>query len=236
LITDRLKYYFAWKVAEGASIMGGFGFQGYDKTGKVIGWAGVENIDIVAFETATNVQEFSRAWNKRTQGWLERYTYQRSGESLIATYFVSAIWHGLYPGFFLFFMSVPLVTNIQRLIKAKINPYIIPGYDGFNYSTAPQNIITRIYWIASMVITSIFVNYIVQPFSMSSWENSMMALGGSYNHLGHKIIIASYILLELIPSPKKDKKVDSAASTPSNASPTPLTEVRPLTVESKKGK
>ena len=114
---DRVKYYFAWKVAEGASILGGFGFEGYDKNGIPIGWRGVENINIVTFETATNIQTLTRAWNKRTQGWLERYTYHRTGGSLVAVYFISALWHGLYPGFFLFFMSVPLLTNIERLTK-----------------------------------------------------------------------------------------------------------------------
>jgi MBOAT, membrane-bound O-acyltransferase family len=50
---------------------------------------------------------------------LPRYTYLRSGRSLTATYFISAFWHGLYPGFFLFFMSIPLMTNIERLIKVR---------------------------------------------------------------------------------------------------------------------
>jgi MBOAT, membrane-bound O-acyltransferase family len=89
LFAERLKYYFAWKVAEGASILGGFGFQGYESDGSVTGWSGVENIEIVTFETAPNVQTLSRAWNKRTQGWLERYTYLRSNRSLMLTYFVS---------------------------------------------------------------------------------------------------------------------------------------------------
>ena len=212
LFADRLKYYFAWKVAEGASVLGGFGFQGYDKEGKVVGWSGVENIEILGFEMATNVQNLSRAWNKRTQGWLERYTYHRSGESLFATYFVSAIWHGLYPGFFLFFMSVPLVTNIQRLIKQKINPYIIPGYDNFNYKSAPDSIVTKVYWVVSFILTTLAVSYIVQVFSMSSWENCMTALG-SYNHYGHIGIIMVYVLLELIPGPKREKK-DSAGKEP----------------------
>jgi D-alanyl-lipoteichoic acid acyltransferase DltB (MBOAT superfamily) len=130
LTGDRIKYYFAWKVAEAASLMGGFGFEGYDKNGKSKGWRGVENVNIIEFETAANVQVLSRSWNKRTQGWLERYTYKRTGNSLVATYFISALWHGLYPGFFIFFMSVPFVTNIERVTKMKINPIIVPGYDG----------------------------------------------------------------------------------------------------------
>ena len=51
LMGDRFKYYFAWKVAEGASILAGFGFEGFDANGKPIGWKGVENIDIPSFES-----------------------------------------------------------------------------------------------------------------------------------------------------------------------------------------
>ena len=110
--------------------MGGFGFEGWNSDGKPKGWRGVENVDIIGFETAPNVQLLSRSWNKRTQGWLERYTYKRTGNSLLATYFISALWHGLYPGFFIFFMSVPIFTNIEREMKAKVNPLVVPGYDG----------------------------------------------------------------------------------------------------------
>ena len=73
----------------------------------------------MSFHITTLTQTLSRVWNKRTQGWLERYTYLRTGRSLTATYFISAFWHGLYPGFFLFFMSIPLMTNIERLIKVR---------------------------------------------------------------------------------------------------------------------
>jgi len=33
-----------------------------------------------------------------TQKWLQRYVYFRNSESLLITYFVSAFWHGFYPG------------------------------------------------------------------------------------------------------------------------------------------
>jgi hypothetical protein len=55
-----------------------------------------------------------------------------------------AFWYGLYPGYFMFFMSVPLLTNVERLIKAKINPYIVPGYDGFNQDTYPNTIAAKV--------------------------------------------------------------------------------------------
>lgn len=39
----------------------------------------MSNIDIMTFETSCNVATNTRAWNKRTQGWLERYVYMRTG-------------------------------------------------------------------------------------------------------------------------------------------------------------
>lgn len=95
---DKMKYYLVWKMAEASCILSGFGFEGYNQDGSIIGWKGVENIDIVNFELGSNVQARTRYWNKRTQGWLERYVYNRTNKSLAITYFISAFWHGLYPG------------------------------------------------------------------------------------------------------------------------------------------
>ena len=96
----RFKYYFAWQVAEGSAILSGFG---YDS--KTSGWNNVANMDIVSFEGAQSIRNASRSWNQQTQSWLERYVYTRSGNSLALTYFVSALWHGFYPGYYFFFMS-----------------------------------------------------------------------------------------------------------------------------------
>jgi len=204
MLSVRFMFYFAWKVAEGASILGGFGFVGYDKDGNSLGFGGVENIDIAGFEMATNVQSMTRSWNKRTQGWLERYTYTRTNRSLTLTYFVSAIWHGLYPGFFFFFMSVPLMTNIERLTKAKINPLIVPEYDGYNISTYPNTMAGKIYWLLCWFFLKLVLDNIVQPFNFGSFERSHASLM-SFNYFGHIVCIIVYVVLELMPSQKKAK-------------------------------
>jgi D-alanyl-lipoteichoic acid acyltransferase DltB (MBOAT superfamily) len=204
--TERLKYYFAWKIAEAASVLGGFGFEGYDETGKPIGWRGVENVDIINVETACNVQNYSRNWNKRTQGWLERYTYSRTGNSLFATYFVSALWHGLYPGFFLFFMFVPVLTTVERTARIHINPLVIPGYDGRDYNTAPKTI-RSIYWPLCTLATFCGMNFSVQTFNLGSWENCTNALG-SYSYVPHLVITGVAVVLSVIPPPKKKKEDD----------------------------
>lgn len=205
LFAERLKYYFAWKVAEGASILGGFGFEGYDASGRSLGWSAVENINIVGFETAPNVQTLSRSWNKRTQGWLERYTYLRAGKSLVMTYFVSAIWHGIYPGFFLFFMSIPILTEIERLVRVKINPLVVPAYDGFNLDTYPKSFVGYAYWFFNWVTTTISMNYIVQVFPIQSWGRCHAALG-SYYYAPHIVLVLVYLVIKSLPTPKGSKK------------------------------
>ena len=202
LMAYRMKFYFAWKVAEGASVMAGFGFEGYTAEGKEIGWRGVENVDIVSFETSANMQAFTRHWNKRTQGWLERYTYHRTNRSLLATYFVSAIWHGLYPGFFFMFMFFPVMTNIERLVKAKLNPLIVPGYDGFNAATYPKGFVAQAYWAVSVLCTVWSVSYITQTFTFGSLENCWTALDG-HGFVPHAFFLGLWLLLELLPVKKQ---------------------------------
>jgi hypothetical protein len=204
MVIYRFKFFFAWKVAEGASILAGFGFEGYTAEGKEIGWKGVENIDILSFERATNLQTTTRHWNKRTQGWLERYTYHRTGRSLVATYFISAFWHGLYPGYYLMFMTLPLVTVLERQIKAKINPLLVPEYDGYNTATYPTGVVPTVYWYTCWVVFMIFTNYVAQVFSMGSLENSLVALGGHY-YGPHIVLVVASLLLSFVPDAPRSK-------------------------------
>ena len=115
MMGDEFKYASVWKVAEASCILVGFGFQGFDeKTGAIVGYRGVENIDILGWNFATNVAERTRYWNKGTQSWLERYIYRRTGNSLVATYFVSSLWHGMYPVIISLFSSEIFFLNMLQ--------------------------------------------------------------------------------------------------------------------------
>lgn len=143
-------------------------------------------------------------YNINMQGWLERYTYHRTNRSLFATYFVSAIWHGLYPGFFFMFMMFPVMTNIERLAKAKINPLIVPGYDGYNNETYPDTPVAKAYWALSVLCTMWSVTYIAQTFTLGSFDNCKTALAG-HSYVPHLFFLALYAALEVLPAPRKSK-------------------------------
>jgi D-alanyl-lipoteichoic acid acyltransferase DltB (MBOAT superfamily) len=202
----RFKYYFLWKVSEGACIMAHLGFEGYDSEGKQLGWGEVDNIDILATETASSLQGLSRAWNKRTQGWLERYTYNRSGNNLILVYFVSAIWHGLYAGYFIFFLTVAFASMVERLTQAKLNPIFLPSYDGKSDASAGNGIVAFLYWNVCRLSQMLTMTYVTMAFALHKWEK-VYRVYQSYNHFYHILLIVAYVVLTVIPAKKvkKDK-------------------------------
>ena len=112
-------------------------------------------MNISGFELAQSVREGSRSWNKATQAWLERYVYSRNGNSLMVTYFCSAFWHGFYAGYYLFFLSVPLATAVNRLAYKRLRPFFI-GHAGLK----------KLYDGLSIITTSLCMNYLVIPFQV----------------------------------------------------------------------
>ena len=114
-------------------------------------------MDIVTFETAPDTSIMSRSWNKKTLAWLSKYVYMRNGGGLGAIYSTSAFWHGFYPGYYIFFLSVPLPTFCNQMVKKKISPY----YSLSHFS---------LYGIASTLATTININYMILPFIMLAGE------------------------------------------------------------------
>jgi len=148
------------------------------------------NIDLIKFETAPNVKTLSAAWNKKTANWLAKYVYIRTGGSLLATYSLSAFWHGFYPGYYVFFMSVPLMTFCERLGKKKLTP----RFDNGN-AWGPYGILCRI-------VTSLIVAYMVQPFQLLAFDWAW-ANWKEYYFCGHIACVVFYLVVSNVPTPKK---------------------------------
>ena len=156
----KAKFYFAWKSIEGATNIWYGGFEGLNANDEVIGWDYSNNIDILEIETAQNIKTFTRAWNKKTSNWLNRYIYQRHGGSSLITYVSSAIWHGFYPGYYITFLSMALLTMCERIVRNCISPLF-----GNHF----------MYKIACICLMQYTVAYTLLPFIMLSWEYSIDA-------------------------------------------------------------
>ena len=170
---------------------------GCDKKGM---WRGVENIDIISYETSSNIQSLSRSWNKRTQSWLEQYVYNRTEQSLLTTYTVSALWHGLYPGYFLFFLSAALMSSTERLIRKKINPLILTSPSNPFYHTKSNKMIRGFYTLFCWFITSITLTYHAQTFYMKTFSRSIQAFQSFY-YIPNITFFLFYCILHFAPTP-----------------------------------
>jgi lysophospholipid acyltransferase len=122
----RFKYYGVWSLTEGACILSGMGYNGFDnKSGKVF-WNRLENVDPWSLETAQNSHAYLGSWNKNTNHWLRNYVYLRvtpkgkkpGFRASMATFATSALWHGFYPGYYMTFV---LGSFIQTVAKSKLS-------------------------------------------------------------------------------------------------------------------
>lgn len=126
--TARWKYYFIWSIAEVAVIISGLGFSGWTTPddNKVVKakWTRAKNVDILKVEFAKSGVELPLYWNISTGNWLRHYVYERlvpkGGKAgflqLLITQVVSAVWHGLYTGYLLYFIHSALFVAGSRVI------------------------------------------------------------------------------------------------------------------------
>ncbi|MCP9257712.1 Lysophospholipid acyltransferase 7 [Dirofilaria immitis] len=141
----RCRVYCAWMVAESICVLNGIGIypeescpsagkgpsridilkEQMNKKGTKYNSEAVRNLDIYSIELNPTFRGGMRAWNRTVQFWLANYVYKRVPRSvgMLLTMSVSAFWHGIHPGYFLSFLTVPLCTlaedNILSLIRKK---------------------------------------------------------------------------------------------------------------------
>ncbi|CAI5530037.1 unnamed protein product, partial [Closterium sp. Naga37s-1] len=178
LLAYRWMFYFIWAVAESALILSAFGFSGFKpaKTGHEEGdqegregvggqqqqqrleadWSGASNAHIWVVEVTGSAAQLPSNWNIGVSNWLRTYVYDRmtppSGKptltTLLVTQAVSALWHGLHPGYYLFFLSAAIAQDASKLLHRLHQS--IPHHRRWQ---------RRVAWIAQMLYTRVLVGY-----------------------------------------------------------------------------
>ncbi|OIV94891.1 hypothetical protein TanjilG_22088 [Lupinus angustifolius] len=124
-LTARWKYYFIWSISEASMIISGLGFSGWtDSSPPKPRWDQAKNVDIIGVEFAKSAVVIPTFWNIQVSTWLRHYVYERLVQTgkkpgffqLLVTQTISAIWHGLYPGYIIFFVQSALMIAGSRVI------------------------------------------------------------------------------------------------------------------------
>lgn len=159
----RWKYYFAWSIAEAIGNLAGLGFDGVDAEGAGR-WTLLNNVDIYGFENAISLRNAIESWNKSTDRWLRKLVYERTPKQwrLLATFTLSAVWHGFYPGYYLTFLTGALLTVAARNVRRYVRPYFVSD---------PSR--ARVYHLLTYVSTRITIAYLVFPFVLLEWRASV---------------------------------------------------------------
>ncbi|EJW03447.2 hypothetical protein EDEG_02212 [Edhazardia aedis USNM 41457] len=185
--TQKLKYYFVWKFAESCY--------------EVIGFKNMININPLKVEFAGSVKEITENWNIYTNTWLKESIFvplKHRGYYLasLATFTVSALWHGTYLGYFLMFITfslcVPILNNNNLLIKKYFGPA------------------SRVISIMQM---SLFVSYFSVPFFVHDLGRVSL-IWQEFYYFGHHFLFLSTLALLLF----KQKRNDSDSSNSSKKS------------------
>lgn len=241
----RTKYYAVWSLSEGACILTGLGFNGYDpKTGRTL-WNRVRNINILAIESAESFKVLFDSWNCRTNVWLRDCVYKRLAKKgkkpgpvqSMATFVTSAFWHGIAPGYYLAFVTAGLLQYLGKQLRHLVRPYFLPANSPGAANSLPRwpypNLAKRCYDIAGWFMVQINLNYLVAAFLLLQFKASVMAWARMYFY-GHVIIFTFMAFLRLggkkwlragLPPRTKDKPAVSAPVPSFTLSPpTPLDE------------
>ncbi|KAI8803481.1 MBOAT, membrane-bound O-acyltransferase family-domain-containing protein [Cladochytrium replicatum] len=179
---QRLKFYGIWELAEGACIMSGIGYNGTGSDGKAR-WDRLSNVNIVKLELASNLKEVFDNWNIMTAKWLRQTVYVRikndalrdttpggtsrsGGLASLATFLVSAAWHGFYPGYYLTFTSGAFFLQVARVVRKYVRPFFANPQSQFHRYHS-------IYDAVTTAATSVVLNFLVGAFIYLRWDYSI---------------------------------------------------------------
>eukprot|EP00940_MAST-03C_sp_MAST-3C-sp2_P000030 g30.t1 len=201
----RARYYFAWLTAEAAFNVAGFGYSPDSKTSSFFGlfkeWDGMANVDIYSLETSTDMK-LMRFWNLKTQRWLVSCVFKRVPSSstvrMIATYFISALWHGIYPGYYVCFLGAAFITTCTGDFNSKL-----PGrgllFEG--NKTAMEFLSKILKWL----LTFASMSFVVLGLLFLSLEHTYVAQKNMSFYL-YPLLVGVAVIFKFIPKPKKKAK------------------------------
>lgn len=206
----RTKYYLAWMLAECSHVVLGLGYQctlhtnaETNMTTVHYSWDRLEMVDPVKVETSNNFRLNLMEWHKTANTWLYRYVYLRCSflnnakrgkpgfRANLLTKLVSALWHGLYPGYYAMFITAALYTWLTQL-----------AYRNLCY---PQFVPARLsYWI-TLIVNYALTDYVIAAFELWPIQDSLTFYKAT-KFFGHIVIIGGILLIKLVIQPMRVKQ------------------------------
>ncbi|KAK8367858.1 hypothetical protein V6Z12_A01G000600 [Gossypium hirsutum] len=159
-------------------------------------WDRAKVVDILGFELAKSSVLLPLVLNIQVSTWLRHYVYERlvkKGKKprffqLLATQTVSAVWHGLYPGYIILLVQSALMIAGSRVI-----------YQWEKAIPTNMALVKKAFAVMNFAYTVLVLNYSCVGFMLLSKHETPASYGSVY-YIGTMIPIALIILGYIIPA------------------------------------
>jgi lysophospholipid acyltransferase 1/2 len=191
----RCRFYFIFALSDSVSNVAGLGFEGYDEQNRPK-WGLGKNYDIVGMESSMNLRNSINRWNINSALWLRRVCYERvSWNPTLASFLLSAWWHGFYPGYYLCFLHFGISLMAAKKMRRWCNPFF----------TGHGPVLKWTYHVATWVLTQVYVAYCSLQLVLL-WPSDVWTFC-SYHYFVPSL--APLLVLLLVPSRQSQRHKDS---------------------------
>lgn len=191
ILLVRINYYFAWTFADAVCNLSGFGFSGYDERGNAK-WELCTNVRPYQVEMAQSFKETLDGWNIQTGGWLRRIAYDRTPKKVrtLATYALSALWHGISVGYYMTFFTGALMTATGATFRRCVR---------HRFLDCPKNKLA--YDVVTFMATKVALAYTTYAFVTMNLNPAFSV----YKRVYFVVHIMALVMLLLVPRVYKEK-------------------------------
>ncbi|KAM4688963.1 lysophospholipid acyltransferase 1 [Discoglossus pictus] len=193
------KYYFAWTLADAINNAAGYGFNGVDGNGRYK-WDLISSLNIWNIETATSFKMYIDNWNIPTAAWLKRVCYNRVPRYRTGlTFLLSALWHGVYPGYYFTFL-----TGIPMMLAARVMR------NNFRHYFSSSKTYKVFYDVITWIVSQLAISYTVAPLFILAIEPTLKLYKSLYFYFHIITILVLLLLPYKLPSSSQtsSKKTD----------------------------
>jgi lysophospholipid acyltransferase len=158
------------------------------------------NCDVLKVEFGDSSRAMPASWNTQTGVFLRRYVYERvtppgrkpTFRTLLITQLVAGVWHGLYPGYFLFFATSALYFAHSTTLYNWERAGVVPRW-------LQQGVVGRgPYWACKVLATKVCLDYAASAFALLTWRECLMTYA-SVRYLPHWYMAAWLLLGRAFP-------------------------------------
>ena len=146
-------------------------------------------------------------WNFKTQRWLVSTVYKRVLEAfpgvpravpVMATYFISALWHGVYPGYYVCFMGAALASVTLTGFYRKLP-------DREEYLSLKGGFVSILCRVLKWLVTFAVLDFVVLGLLFLSWSHTYAAQRAFYFYM-YPLVIVLMVVFMFVPKYKPKEK------------------------------